>query len=218
MTSTDWSIVWSIVSGIVSLALGVLAIWLSVHFYTKGKDTEQSVSNSLAEIKAQTAALERISAKQLMRLTKFATEARPSEHSLGEVARTFREMSMLVMRPAPTPASAPVDRLQADLLTSQVHAMYFAGLLNVFLTAGLSETEPGDEAYGWICGAIEQSFVFFRGMEHVIARLNPAFVQKVVPPALLREIRSDLSPIVKNVLMAQMQMDAEEADEEGEVG
>lgn len=117
MTAADWSTLWSIGSGVVSVTLGVLAIWLSLYFYTRGKDTERNVSSALAEIKAQTAALERLSAKQLDRLTKFATEGRPPDPVLAEVAQTFKQMSLLIMQPAPSSPSPSAARVQADLLS-----------------------------------------------------------------------------------------------------
>ena len=39
-----------ITSLVVSFFFGGFAIWLSMHFYTKAKDTEREVSNSLEEL------------------------------------------------------------------------------------------------------------------------------------------------------------------------
>src|SRR5437773_694826 len=165
MTTSDWSALWAIGSGVVSLILAVIAIWLSLYFYTRGKDTEKSVTNALAEIKAQTAALERLSAKQLDRLTKFATEGRPTDPALAEVARTFKEMSLLILQPAPSAPSQSASRLQADLMLANFQSMYFAGILNVVLAEGLKQIDPSDEGYGWACGIIEQTYTFFKNTE-----------------------------------------------------
>lgn len=70
--------IFSIVSNVASLILSVIAIWLSLYFYTKAKDTEAGVQSALAEIKQQTESLQKLAGRQLDRLTKFAVEPRQS--------------------------------------------------------------------------------------------------------------------------------------------
>jgi hypothetical protein len=63
-----------ITSLVVSFFFGGFAIWLSMHFYTKAKDTEREVSNSLESIKAQTDTLQKLTARWMDRFTRHATE------------------------------------------------------------------------------------------------------------------------------------------------
>ena len=50
----------NLTASVVSVVLAILAICFSIYFYRKSKDTERSVSNALAEIKAQTDALQKM--------------------------------------------------------------------------------------------------------------------------------------------------------------
>jgi len=61
----------SLISSVVSISLGGVAIWLSLHFYSKGRQTETNVSNSLTEIRTQAEILQKLTYKQVDKLTKF---------------------------------------------------------------------------------------------------------------------------------------------------
>ena len=71
--------IWSIVSSIVSVILGFFAIVISLWFFMVSRKTEKDVSNALAEIKTQADMLQKISGKQLDRLTKYVTEAKSKD-------------------------------------------------------------------------------------------------------------------------------------------
>lgn len=62
-----------IIAGAVSVILAIVAIWQAMYFYTKGKDTESSVTSSLMGIKAQVETLQSVNTKITDRLTKFVT-------------------------------------------------------------------------------------------------------------------------------------------------
>ncbi len=209
MTTSDWSALWAIGSGIVTLILSVIAIWLSLYFYTRGKDTEKNVTTALAEIKTQTAALERLASRQLDRLTKFATETRPNDPALAEVARTFKEMSMLILQPAPS-SPTPSGGLEADLLLSNFQAMYFASVLNALCAVCLKEMSPTDEGYGWVCGIIEQSYMFFKSSEPSLRQADLSLLERNGGLELAREVLDDLAPSLRNVVMAQSPEDDKE--------
>ena len=82
----------SIVGSIVSVIVGLVAISLAVYFYTQSKDTEGNVSTALASIQAQTEALQKLTGRWMDRLTRYATEARPSEEALVQLARAVVDM------------------------------------------------------------------------------------------------------------------------------
>jgi len=58
-----------ITSLVVSFVFGGFAIWLSLYFYTKAKDTDKAVSNSLEAIRAQSDALQRLTARWMDRFS-----------------------------------------------------------------------------------------------------------------------------------------------------
>lgn len=69
----------SIVTGIVSLIIGGLAIWLSVFFYNQSKNSEANVKITLAEIKIQAEVMHKVSGRLMERFTKYVTDSPPTE-------------------------------------------------------------------------------------------------------------------------------------------
>ena len=59
----------SIVASFVSLIIGILAGWLSIHFYNKQKDDASRVEVALASIREQTNALQAVSATLVLSTT-----------------------------------------------------------------------------------------------------------------------------------------------------
>ena len=66
---------WSIVASIVSVVLGFLAIAMSVYFFVVGRKTEREVSNSLIKIETQADMLQKLSGRQMDRLTGYPLKA-----------------------------------------------------------------------------------------------------------------------------------------------
>ena len=69
---------WSIISSVVSVIIGVFAIWLSIYFFIQNKNTEKGVQTSLTKIETQADSLQKINAKWMDRLTRYVTENRPN--------------------------------------------------------------------------------------------------------------------------------------------
>ena len=83
----------SLISSAVSIALAIIAICLSLYFFVQSRNVQQNVSSALVEIKTQTGLLQKLTFKQLDRLTKFVTE-RPDQQQLDELSKfssIFRE-------------------------------------------------------------------------------------------------------------------------------
>ena len=72
----------SLISSAVSIALAIIAICLSLYFFVQSRNVQQNVSSALVEIKTQTGLLQKLTFKQLDRLTKFVTE-RPDQQQLN---------------------------------------------------------------------------------------------------------------------------------------
>ena len=63
-----------LVASSVSITLAIVAIWLALHHYHAGRNTEREVSKALSGIKAQTTVLSKLLGTQLDRLTEHLTE------------------------------------------------------------------------------------------------------------------------------------------------
>lgn len=70
-------------SSLASIILAIVSLFLSLWFFTKSKETEQLVTNALAEIKSQTNTLQNLSGKYLDRLTRYVTQPKITDSSLS---------------------------------------------------------------------------------------------------------------------------------------
>ena len=136
----------SIISGIVSVILGFLAIGLSVYFFIQAKKAESETSNSLESIKAQTDILQKITARQLDRLTKYATETGSYSDFVLQVFSLVKEFPTNISGNV----SNPVDIAQkAQLLTECIRGyigiFYYSALTNIALQWYLPPIEKYDE-------------------------------------------------------------------------
>src|SRR5215471_11938514 len=120
---------------VVSIVLGVVAIWLSIYFFMKGKDTETNIRVALAEIREQTGALERIAGRQLDRLTKAI--ATPRGESLPPkiadmLAAVTQYPGMLLEKDAEIKKNAQqVTATAAELRSAVIAVRYYSALANV---------------------------------------------------------------------------------------
>jgi hypothetical protein len=138
-TEIDWLTVLGVASFVTGTILSVFSIWLSAYFYTKSKSTETSVQTSLAEIKQQTDALQRLSGRMLDRLTRAVTEGRPDhEHRqmvlLVEAMRIFQPGNAVPTNP---PGAAGPSR--TELIQIWACAYLYASISNVSCQALLPD-------------------------------------------------------------------------------
>src|SRR5438034_553609 len=109
---------WSLVASVVSVIVGVFAVALAVAFYLAGRGTEQRVGSSLTKIETQTEMLQKITGKQLDRLTRFATDrpdveqTKPAELVLALIQ--IAEPLVRILQPATT-GTENTQALKAEL-------------------------------------------------------------------------------------------------------
>ncbi len=133
----------SVVAGLVSIALGILAIVLSLWFFRQTKDTERNVSNSLTKIETQADMLSKLTGRQLDRLTKFVTEPKPakSDEQMGELIRIFAQLPQMLLSPT-TDGTVPNREQQIALLI----ALYFyTAQINWWAQNSLPNVDDFDE-------------------------------------------------------------------------
>ena len=85
----------SILSGVFSISISVIAIFLSIVFYLAGRKTEISVSNSLTKIETQTDALQKLSGRQIDKLMKHAFEGNPQNSSNDTMMQIMSTLSQI---------------------------------------------------------------------------------------------------------------------------
>jgi hypothetical protein len=138
---------WSLVASAVSIALGVLAIGLSVAFYLAGRRTEAAVSAALTGIQSQAEMLQKLTVRQLDRLTRFVTTERPStSEEITQLLVSFTEIAR------PLAASlhergddGSLEEARSELITCYIAIYYYCALTNFWAQHYLPNASDFDE-------------------------------------------------------------------------
>lgn len=88
----------NLASSIASIILAVIAIGMSVYFYTQSKNTETKVESSLESIKAQTDTLQKLTGKWMDRLTKYVTDSNPYDQTFIHIISALKELPTILFR------------------------------------------------------------------------------------------------------------------------
>lgn len=85
----------SILSGVFSISISIIAIFLSIIFYFAGRKTEVSVSTSLSKIEAQTDALQKLSGRQIDKLMKHAFDGANNSNDNDAMLQIMSTLSQI---------------------------------------------------------------------------------------------------------------------------
>ena len=137
------SALWSIGSSIASIVLAIVAIVLAVYFYTQAKKSEKEVSNSLNKIEAQSQALEKITGRQIERLTKHLTERK----SLDEIHPDLKLIANMASSYRQDISSQSNDGNSERLQTIKymIGTYYYCAIANYYAFMSLPEASNFDE-------------------------------------------------------------------------
>lgn len=184
---------WSFVASIVSVVLGFGAVALSVYFFVSGKATEKAVSNSLIKIETQTDTLQRITGRQLDRLTKFVVDAK----GRGAEAQVDQLLTFLVQivpkleaNVAQQGAHSSNEVLVRELLSCYIGLYYYCALTNYWAQFYLPKAEDFDAANGFhalVQRVTDQSAADFIAMAQILERVDRTKLSESALAHLLNE-------------------------------
>ncbi len=140
--------IWSIVSSIVSVILAVFAIGISIWFFIVGRNTDKNVSNNLTEIKTQAEMLQKISGKQLDRLTKYVTEPRDTATNeiLNEMIKVMAQLpSTLSSTFQQTNSTSDVSSLRSELISCYIALYFYTAQTNFWSRINLPNASDFDK-------------------------------------------------------------------------
>jgi len=115
----------SILSGVFSISISVIAIFLSIIFYFAGRKTEVSVSRSLSKIEAQTDALQKLSGRQIDKLMKHALDGPnhgTSNDAMMQLMSTLSQIPLTITTILRQPTESTND---AQKIADLYAALYF---------------------------------------------------------------------------------------------
>ncbi|MBL7663293.1 hypothetical protein JNK13_11140 [bacterium] len=135
----------TLASSIASIVISVLAIILSIYFYTQTKNSESNVTSALAEIKSQSESLQNLTGRWMDRLTNYATQDKTA------LLEKFISMQRLpeVNSIAQVPPQSDLDKtnkeqLAAGVLAYALISLYYAVYTNVLAASYLPKRSTFD--------------------------------------------------------------------------
>jgi hypothetical protein len=163
--------------GLMSLVLGALAIFLSLHLYIKSKDAERQVAVALESIRVQSGSLERLTGRWMDRFTRHATEPRPADEGLLALVSTVAALPQTILAHLKVQTEVPQsnEALLRELVDAYIALYYYAGSNNVVSQALLPSEDDfskDEETHVAIQGIVDRSASDFAIMENVLTRVD----------------------------------------------
>ncbi len=193
----------NIAVGLTSLVLGGFAIFLSVYFYTKAKDTEKDTAKTLEGIKAQTETLQRLTGRWMDRFTRYATEPHPADEGLMMLASAMADLPTTILThlrlQAPTTTSN--EPLISELVSCYILLYFYTAVANVMgqaLLPGPDNFDPSIPEHANIKRIIDRSFTDFATIADIITRVDASRLDANYYRNLLLEAQGLWRPLIRN--------------------
>lgn len=136
------SVFWSIGSSIASIILAIVAILLSVYFYTQSKKSEKDITNSLSKIETQSQTIEKITGKQIERLTEHLTK----QSGLDEIhtdLKMIAHMATTMKQDGQVTTIGSNERL--EIIKYIIGSYYYCATTNYYAYMSLPEASKFDK-------------------------------------------------------------------------
>lgn len=137
--------------GLAALFLGGFAVWLSIHFYEKSKETEKAVAITLEAIRAQSEALQRLTGRWMDRFTRHATQPKPADEGLLTLVAAVANLPTTILthlRIQPESGQSLESAIQ-EAVNGYIGLYYYSALSNVLAQATLPNEEVFDAQIDW---------------------------------------------------------------------
>lgn len=189
-----------IIAGVVSVILAIVAIWQAMYFYTKGKDTESSVTSSLVGIKAQVETLQSVNTKITDRLTKFVTTPRNDSAQASDLlATTLRSLPEIALKLLPPTQTTNEATLRTEVLLAYIAIWHSKAETNIWAAMSLPRPEDFEPERDWhsLCkNIVDRSAADFKYMSGILCQIPQADIQSSSYAHLYREVVDTLQPLV----------------------
>lgn len=223
MSALEWI---GLVSGIASLVLSVLAIWLSLYFFQTGKATEQRVATSQAKIESEVRSLEALTGRWMDRFTRHATrDPKPDAIALTLIERLdprfLLNQQQLVSELGKETLQAKQDGLDWALV-----AMHYAAVANVHLAWDLPSPdryEPSNQMHMTVVQLTDNSYNDYVMLRDQVAALGADLISKSKMLAFYNSAQNFWEPLMRTSIerfaelarQASVQHPSGDTDQEG---
>lgn len=166
---------WSLVASGVSVALGLMAIALSLYFFVSSKNVEKATSNSLVKIENQADMLARLTSRQLDRLTRYVTQQHPT--ALEESSHVVELMSQYVaVQLKQFSTGEDKEKLLNELVSCYIAVYFYTGHTNFWAQGYLpvpSLYDPTNPSQAAASRVVDASYADFLHMQKIFAGIDP---------------------------------------------
>jgi hypothetical protein len=231
MTIDTTSIVISLVSLIVGAALSVIAIWLSIHFFTKSKESETETASLLTQIKEQTSQLANINDKLFGRalnaLSHIAKEKTTSGSDAEQIAAAVHsKVKALIPEPQTVAGESVLEgpRSQDDTWGyedqgNSIAQHHLPGLPDPLTLADLNKRYFQTlvvqfNLYGWANNYAQQALFVFTDpvlVNETINNLNQSAAWYRMFEQEIERLKAEKSDVVSSLPAAAQQYEATKA-------
>jgi len=128
LTSID---IVNLISAIASLIISLIAIWLSLYFYTKSKESEKQSAVNVGEIKTQTGLLVDISSRMLDKFTDYSTQPKAADETFRIIASMLPGTSSLNTSSTIYPTDNNLEQITKYAIDATITAHFYAGMANL---------------------------------------------------------------------------------------
>lgn len=198
----DWVLVINTSVGLMALVLGILAIWLSLYLYTKAKDTETETKKTLEAIKAQSDALQKLTARWMDRFTRHAVEPKPADEGLMQLVQVVASLptTILAHLQVRTTDTSNQEPLLKEIVDSYVGLYYYTALANVLAQGQLpqeAEFNPEDALHAGVQALVDRSASDFIHMAKLLNGVDQNRLRASSLQHLLDEAIKQWRPLVR---------------------
>jgi hypothetical protein len=193
----------NIAVGLMSLVLGGFSIWLALHFYERAKDSEKEVALTLEAIRVQGDSLQKLTARWMDRLTRHATEPRPTDEGLLALVSAVADLPTTILttlRVTPGTDPAQVEPLRSELVTTYIALYYYSAVSNVALQGSLPTAADYDETndiHAWVRRMIDSTAADFTYMAGIVNGVETPRLAASPLHHLLIDARDNWRPLVR---------------------
>lgn len=171
MTTID---IINLISSIASLTLSVIAIWLSLYFYNQTKTSERNVSDSLSSIKSQTDTLQKLTARWMDRLTRYATDSSSYDSTLTQLIEVIKIIPGQNNIHLPQ-LESKIEDLTQEAISGYIGMHHYCAIANVVAQAHLPKLmdyDPTSEAHELIKNLLDNSFNTFNYLNDLLSEVD----------------------------------------------
>jgi len=195
----------SIVASVASTILAIVAIGLSVLFYTQGKNSEVRVQMALEGIRAQTDALQKLTGRWMDRLTKYVTTPHePMVETQSQLLLAIKELPKDIVSQLLVPsAQSQQPELLRECVSGYCALYYYTAIANYwaqFCLPPFEQFEDNSSYSEFIKNAVDQSYKDFQLLAGILERVDPSLLALNPLKHLVDKARDEYRHLIKDTM------------------